>query len=71
MAAKAPARASQIRRVSPWRSALLPPPPPAAFTAWAAAINKSISTRWITFIRLGDCYPEELESRLMGKLILQ
>lgn len=49
--------------------ALAPPPAAAAFTAWAAAINKSISTRWITFIRLGDCYPEE--SRLMGKLILQ
>lgn len=48
-----------------------PPPAAAAVTAWAAAINKSISTRWITFILLGDCYPEERESRLMGKLILQ
>lgn len=31
--------------------ALAPTPP---FTAWAAAINKSISTFWITFIRLGE-----------------
>lgn len=55
------------------RSCPPPPPPPAPprLTAWAAAINKSISTRWITFIRLGDCYPDERESRLMGKLILQ
>lgn len=49
----------------------LAPPPPQAPPAWAATINKSISTRWITFIRLGDCYPDERESRLMGKLILQ
>lgn len=50
-------------------AALGPPPPLPPFAAWAAAINKSISTRWITFIRLEtDCYPE---SRLMGKLILQ
>lgn len=53
-------RALEICVISPWHLSLLAPPPLSTthhpflplLTAWAAAINKSISTHWIRFIRL-------------------
>lgn len=56
--------------ISPWRLRLSAPPPPLSLLGQR---HKQVNLNTLDYIYplRRDCYPEQRESRLVGKLILQ